>query len=281
MTAVLTFELGSARLSRVPYFDVDLPSEAVELSPAAVAANQWAAPAWTDGVAQVRIGQVFWVIESEGLTIVVDPCCASDGFLRTGPEAVTHQEAAFAAFGAAGFDPATVDVVIMSHLDGIGMNALTDGNEHWRRAFPNAPIVVSEPEWERIESLGDAPDAQAMHQLADQGAVRRVPLPHDVTSEVRLVASGGHSAGHATTVVASGDRRALLLGHLAVNPLHAAVPEEARLHDDAPLGVAALHAALVDAQTDDALVIGPLWPTPGAAHVTSLDPDILTPAAAG
>ena len=92
-----------------------------------------------------------------------------------------------------------------------------------------------------------------------------------------MVASGGHSPGHATVVVRSGGDRALFLGHLAVSPMQAAVERPFALHDDPELGGRALRHWLEDAATDDALVIGPLWPAPGAAHVR-LDPIELVPA---
>jgi glyoxylase-like metal-dependent hydrolase (beta-lactamase superfamily II) len=277
VTAVQRFDIGSVRLTRVPYFDVTLPPEAVALTEADITALPWAVGTWCASPTEVRVGQVFWVVESEGRTIVVDPCCASDAFLRTGPEAVGHQDAAFAAFRDAGFDPDGVDTVVMSHLDGIGMNALVDGDGRWRPAFPNAPIVVSDLEWAKTRGRAEHADAAVLVDLAAQGGVTPVPLPHAVTAEVEMVASGGHSPGHATVVVRSGGARALFLGHLAVSPMQAALDRVVALHDDPELGRRALRHWLEDAATDDALVIGPLWPAPGAARVR-LDPVELVPA---
>ena len=277
MTDTQRFSVGSVRLTRVPYFDVTLPPEAVALDEAEIRALPWAVGTWCASPTEVRVGQVFWVIESAGRTIVVDPCCASDGFLRTGPEARDHQDAAFAAFRAAGFDPDTVDVVVMSHLDGIGMNALVDAGGAWEPAFANAPIVLSEREWAKTRARADQPDAAALLALHEQGAVTPVPLPHRLTSEVEMVESGGHSPGHATVIVRSRGARALFLGHLAVSPMQAALERPFARHDDAELGGRALRYWLEDAASDNALVIGPLWPAPGAAHVR-LDPVELVPA---
>jgi glyoxylase-like metal-dependent hydrolase (beta-lactamase superfamily II) len=274
---VQRFTVGSVRLTRVPYFDVTLPPEAVALEEDEVAALPWAIGTWCASPTEVRVGQVFWVVESDDRTIVIDPCCASDGFLRTGPEALTHQDAAFTAFRDAGFDPDRVDVVVMSHLDGIGMNALVDGGGAWRPAFGRAPIVLSDTEWDKTRGRAEQPDAAALVSLHAQGAVTPVALPHRVTPEVEMVLSGGHSPGHATVVVRSGDARALFLGHLAVSPMQAAVARDVALHDDPGLGRKALQHWLADAASDDALVIGPLWPAPGAARVR-LDPTELVPA---
>ena len=272
-----SFSIGGARLTRVPYFDTALPPEAIALDAADVAGVPWAAP-WCDGPL-VGVGQVFWVVESAGRTVVVDPCTASDAFLREGPEAITHQDAAFAAFRDAGFDPATVDVVVMSHLDGIGMLALAGPDGAWRPAFPNAPILMSDLEWTRVQTRDDVSGAPALHALDELGAVERVSLPFQATPEVRLVRSGGHTEGHLTVVVESDGARALFLGHLAVTPVSAGIATPALLHDDPRLGDDALRHWLADAAGDDALVIGPLWPDPGAARVAAVDPIVLEPAA--
>jgi glyoxylase-like metal-dependent hydrolase (beta-lactamase superfamily II) len=277
VTDVLHFEIGAVRLTRVPYFDVTLPPDAVALTESEVRSLPWAVGTWCASPTEVRVGQVFWVIESDGRTIVVDPCCASDAFLRSGPEARTHQDAAFAAFRAAGFDPDTVDAVVMSHLDGIGMNALVDADGRWHPAFPHAPIILSDTEWAKTRGRAEQPDAAALLELDALGAVTPVALPHRITPDVEMVVSGGHSPGHATVVVRSGGERALFLGHLAVSPMQAALERPFALHDDPELGGRSLGHWLEDAATDDALVIGPLWPAPGAAHVR-LGPVELVPA---
>ncbi len=278
MSEIDRYLIGATTLTRVAYFDVTLPPENVALTAAAVDSVPWAMPVWAESPNAIRVGQAFWVIESEGSTIVVDPCCASDDFLRTGAAAHDHQDAAFAAFRAAGFDPAAVDAVIMSHLDGIGMNALVDGEDRWQPAFPNAPILVSDLDWARIVSRDDVSGAAALTALHRDGHVEVVTLPHAVNSTVTMELAGGHTAGMATVVVRSEDARALFLGHLAINPVHAAVDIEVVLHDDPARATAALVRWLGNAAEDDALVIGPLWPAPGAARVTNLDPIELTPA---
>ena len=270
------FTIGRVRLTRVPYFDVGLPPEAVGLTGEQVTAVDWAGP-WCDGP-HVRVGQVFWVIESAGRTIVVDPCGASDAFLREGADAVAHQEAAFATFAAAGFDPRTVDTVMMSHLDGIGMFSLVDAGGHWAPAFPAAPILMSDREWTRVRARTDISGDAALRALDALGVVERVSLPYELTPDVHLVRSGGHTDGHMTVTVESDGARALFLGHLAVSPVNAGIAAPVALHDDPALGHAALHHWLADAAGDGALVIGPLWPDPGAARVVATDPFVLEPA---
>ena len=209
---------------------------------------------------------------------MVDPCCASDAFLRTGAEARTHQDAAFAAFRAAGFDPDAVDVVVMSHLDGIGMNALVDDDGRWHPAFAHAPIVLSDVEWDKTRR----PRRRSPTPLRSWTCTRRAPSrrcrsPTGSPPRSRWSPPAGTVPATRRWSSARAATRALFLGHLAVSPMQAAIERPVVLHDDPELGGRALAHWLADAATDDALVIGPLWPAPGAAHV-QLDPVVLVPA---
>ena len=276
--AIARYDVGAVRLTRVPYFDVELPPDALGITAAAVARVPWARPVWCQSADAVRVGQAFWLIESAGRLVVVDPCGAADAFLRTGPAALTHQQAAFAELRAAGFEPDAVEVVVMSHLDGIGMNALVDDTGAWSPAFPNAALIVSEAEALRIATHDTVSGAGAFRALEHAGVVRHVTPPHDVTDDVRLVLSGGHTAGHVTVVVESDGARALLLGHLAINPVHATVGADVPLHDDPALGSAALARWLADAATDGRRARDrPALAAPWRGAVRSLDPLVLEP----
>ena len=194
---------------------------------------------------------------------MVDPCGASDAFLRTGTEAFTHQEAAFAEFTAAGFDRHAVDTVLLSHLDGIGMVAWATA-EGWEPAFPNANVIVSKLERQSIRDYPDAPGAQIFEKLDRAGVVQTVDLPHQLTEHITLTHTGVHSAGHLVAVLSSDSHQAALLGHIAISPihLHDQVPATAHIEpDNAPALIAEwIHFAA----TNDALLFGPLWPAPGA-----------------
>jgi glyoxylase-like metal-dependent hydrolase (beta-lactamase superfamily II) len=275
MSDVLTWRVGDAVLTRVLYFDIGLAPDAVGLTPAEVAAVPWA-ESWTEPGGAVRVGQVLWVIDADGRRLVVDPCGASDAFLRSGPEAVTHQQAALGAMSAARIAPETVDAVVLSHLDGIGMAAVVT-DDGWAPAFPRADLVLTAEERAFIADHDDVPGRAAFEELAAAEAVRPVEAPHVLAPGVTLVATGGHSAGHAVITVESGDDRAVLLGHLAVSPLHAFGGPCLGMHEDPIEAWTALTGWLRWAHEHDALVIGPLWPSPGAARVDSVGPTVLRP----
>lgn len=274
--ALSQWNIGAATVTRIPYFDIGLPAESIGLSTEAIQGVIETTPEagqWLDGEGQPLVGQAFWVVESAASTIVVDPCSASDAFLRSGPEAIDHQTAAFAAFRAAGFDPLAVDTVILSHLDGIGMAATMTADGGWEPAFPSARLLVSRSEYNLIAAHPDIPGAEVFALLDQAGVVSPVELPHRVTDEIELTGTGGHSEGHLVVAVSSEGDHAVLLGHLAISPIDLLTPHGAsQLHVD-PTAAATALAKLLDTAFDrDAVVFGPLWPAPGAIRIPGMAP---------
>jgi hypothetical protein len=269
---VTRFSVGDATLVRVPYVDIVVDAEVVSLTRADVEAHaDWANPTWTaDG--QVRVGAAVWIIESDGRRIVVDPTQAADDILR-GDDAALHQAAVADALAAAGYPRESIDTVIASHIDGIGMIAWRDGDE-WSPFFPDATFLISRQERDAIADDGPyAPSGgDAFLALDAQGAVTAVDDSHAVTPDVVLTWVGAHSPGHALINVRAGHAvGATLLGHLALSPLHCLV-HDSRLHMD-PVAAEAVLGTLADGR----LLAGPLWPTPGAIRWTGTEITTATP----
>lgn len=140
---------------------------------------------------------------------------------------------------AAGFDPATVDVVAMSHLhfDHAGGLLLADGS----RAFPRARIVAQRQEWEvglgsnsRLVASYDQPE---LRLVADWGAEGWAEGDRELLPGVSVVRTGGHSAGHQAVVVRGagpGARTLAFFGDLCMRPW-SANPRWVTAFDDFPL----------------------------------------------
>ena len=139
----------------------------------------------------------------------------------------------------AGFDPATVDIVALSHLhfDHAGGLLLADGS----RAFPRASIVAQRAEWRialgdnpRLVASYDQPELQLVH---DWGAEGWTEGEREVLPGVSVVPTGGHSAGHQAIVVRGtgpSARTLAFLGDLAMRPW-SANPRWVSSFDDFPL----------------------------------------------
>ncbi len=130
-------------------------------------------------------------------------------------------------FRAAGFDPANVDAVMVSHFHGDHINGLRlkDGTE----VFPKAELMVPAAEWAfwmSDEKMAAAPDGL---KPAFANA-RRVfgPKAKDVTkfewgkepiTGITAVAAAGHTPGHTAFAIASGNGRLLAMSDTTNNPV--------------------------------------------------------------
>jgi len=145
----------------------------------------------------------------------------------------------------AGFDPATVDIVAMSHLhyDHAGGLLRADGS----RAFPRARIVAQRAEWEialsynpRIVASYDQPELRLARTWGEEGAADgEVELLPGVT----VVPTGGHTAGHQAILVRAAGRTLAFFGDIAMRPW-SANPRWIPAFDDFPLDSVALKASL-------------------------------------
>jgi glyoxylase-like metal-dependent hydrolase (beta-lactamase superfamily II) len=145
----------------------------------------------------------------------------------------------------AGFDPASVDVVALSHLHFDHAGGLLDGEG--RRAFPRATVVAQRAEWE--VALDDNPrngaayDQPELRLVRDWGAEGAADGEREILPGVRVVPTGGHSGGHQAVVVQGRDRTLAFFGDLAMRPW-SANPRWVTAFDDHPLDSVAVKADL-------------------------------------
>jgi glyoxylase-like metal-dependent hydrolase (beta-lactamase superfamily II) len=119
---------------------------------------------------------------------------------------------------AAGIDRNAVDVVIISHFHGDHINGLVGADN--KPAFPNAEVMVPETEW---AFWADEKNTPRLPEIArpQMGNVKRVfgALGNKVTKYqggkeivpgITTIATPGHTPGHHSFVVASGNSKVLV-----------------------------------------------------------------------
>jgi glyoxylase-like metal-dependent hydrolase (beta-lactamase superfamily II) len=157
----------------------------------------------------------------------------------------------------AGFDPATVDVVAMSHLhfDHAGGLLLAGG----ARAFPRASIVAQRAEWD--VALSNNPRVLASYVqpeltlVRDWGAEGWVEGEREILPGVTVIPTGGHSMGHQAIVVRGPRGRTLgFFGDLMMRPW-AANPRWVTSYDDFPLESVAQKAELFAQAADENWIV--------------------------
>lgn len=129
---------------------------------------------------------------------------------------------------AIGVAPADIDIVVNTHLhfDHCGWNTSVeatrdpDAPERLVPTFPNATYYVSAAEWEDAthpnERTRGTYFARNLDPIADR--LELIGGERAITDEVIFVPAPGHTAGHSTVVVRSGQEWGVYLGDMAQHP---------------------------------------------------------------
>jgi len=255
--------LDSVTLTRVGYSDVTLPRERLGLGADDFARAPWRSPLWTDDGENVRVGAAVWFADVDGRRIAFDPFQTADRVLRADRAAEEfHQTAIAGILAEAGFPRESVDLVVLTHIEGVGMVGWRNADGSWSPFFPSARVLLSDVEMRLFLAAPKSDDIQseAWHALIELGVVGTYADHEHIASGVSADIRGAHGPGHALLHFGTADApRASFIGHLAVSPLHLISGECAALQEDPAAAWALLQRTVADAR----LLIGPLWPTPG------------------
>jgi len=158
------------------------------------------------------------VVETGGKVVLLDTGNGNAGAPTSGTW--------MANFRAAGFDPANVSSVVISHFHGDHINGirLRDGTA----VFPNAEIQVPEPEWAfwmSDERMNAAPEAmrgafQNCRRVFSPvaSAVKQFKPGAEVAAGVTSMPAFGHSPGHSVFMISSGNAKLLYMADVTNHP---------------------------------------------------------------
>ncbi len=135
-----------------------------------------------------------------------------------GPRGLPSTGLTAATLTAAGVDPKTIDVVVISHFHGDHISGLRTADE--ALAFPNAEIKVPAKEWAYWMDDGEMNRAPEARKPAFQnvrrifgsiaGKVTRYEWNTEVAPGITAIDTHGHSPGHTSFVVASGAGKVMI-----------------------------------------------------------------------
>jgi glyoxylase-like metal-dependent hydrolase (beta-lactamase superfamily II) len=178
---------------------------------------------------------------------------------------------------AAGIDPARVTHVIHSHFHGDHVNGLL--NAEGGRAFPNAAILVPQPEWAWWTTEANqtrSPEGQratfanvARRFAPYQGRVTPFAPGAEVIPGITSMAAPGHTPGHTIFRVADGDAQMMFLADLTNRPeIMMANPDWQIVFDfDGDAAAATRRRVLDMVATDRIRVTGYHYPFPANGYV--------------
>ncbi len=178
---------------------------------------------------------------------------------------------------AAGFDPASIDVVLVSHFHPDHIYGLME-KETNKPVFPNAEIVVSDVEYKFwtdpavIDRLpeGRKPLARRIQTVFPTWKnIRQVTGEQDVAPNMRFVMAPGHTPGHRAFHLSSGAAQLMLSNDTAYVPaLVVANPGWHGAYDQDPTTAEASRRRVLDRVIADRMPIaGYHFPFPGAGTI--------------
>jgi glyoxylase-like metal-dependent hydrolase (beta-lactamase superfamily II) len=180
---------------------------------------------------------------------------------------------------AAGVDPKSIDIVLMSHLHPDHTNGIraADGS----MAFPNAEIMVPAKEWEFWMSDENAAKAQSSEMMKNffanvkkiyagiESKVTKYEWGKEVAPGITSIATPGHTPGHTSFAVASGNSKVLIQSDVTNIPeFFLRNPDWHVAYDvDGDLAQATRHKFYDMAAAEKATVVGFHFTFPSIGHV--------------
>ncbi len=273
-----TVQIGDARVTLVE--ELVMPTSARWMLPdheapfeLLDACRAWLEPHFLNERGHILQSMHSWVIEVDGMRIVVDTGIGNDkdresgGFegwhMRSGPYLDDLAEA--------GAPADSVDVVLNTHLHGdhAGWNTKwVDGG--WVPTFANARYQLVEQEWRYWGELPETPDIieDSVRPVVEAGAVDLVAADHRVSDSVWLEPSHGHTPGHVCVRISSAGQDAVVLGDVMHAPIQCAAPEQRPPLDAFVEEARAARLAFLERYADtDVVVLGTHFHTPAAGLI--------------
>jgi glyoxylase-like metal-dependent hydrolase (beta-lactamase superfamily II) len=242
---------------------------------------------WDAGADQWKIAMQTWVVEVDGLTVVVDTGVGNDRDRPSMPP-VDHLTTGYLdALRGAGVEPADVDVVVNTHLhiDHVGWNthlvpgggAERPGDEpdgEWVPTFPNARYLMPELDYRYFEPDGPGSDearrimfADSILPVSDQTELWAGDC--QISESLRLRPAPGHTPGSSVLWLDAG-KRAVFVGDLTHCPIQIPRPADPCAFDvDAAAAAVTRHRVFTDAARARAAVIPAHYPGHGGATIVA------------
>ncbi len=236
--------------------------------------TDWLEPHFLDESGNLPLSIHALVLESEGRTVMVDTCIGNRP-IEMVPE-MSHLGTGFLdELAAAGYQPADIDVVLCTHLhfDHVGWNTvLVDGQ--WVPAFPNARYLFNRTEYQYWDSGAEGAAVtfgDAVRPVMEAGLADLVDSHHQVTGEIRLTPTPGHTPGHVSVRISSQGQEAVITGDLVHHPVQFTAPDWVMTADDDPPRASATRVEFRERYADSGvLILGTHFAGPGCGHLSRI-----------
>jgi glyoxylase-like metal-dependent hydrolase (beta-lactamase superfamily II) len=277
----LSWDVGSVRITRIVECDLRYTvRQFLQREPEELAPHQgWLRPylVGADDDPEVLMSVHSFGVEADGRRLIVDTCVGNGkDFGTMVPEFNGLRTAFLDDLTAAGFGPADVDTVICTHLhmDHVGWNTIPGPDGSWVPTFPDARYVMTARDiehWKGVDAEWNA-YAASVAPLLQAGVVDAVEPDHRVGPSIQLIPTPGHTPGHVSVLITSGDSQAVITGDMVHSPLELVEPTWGPRGENDPAASDRTRQEMADRVTDrGVLVLGTHFPTPTAGYVETRD----------
>ena len=274
LTRVLEWQGSELPVAVFPHTPADAWSDADEFTPTFWTENGW------------RLAMQSWLVEVDGLTVLVDTGAGNDK-VRPRMPVLDHLQTDFLSTLGGIVDPAAVDVVVNTHLhfDHVGWNTRRDGDA-WVPTFPNARYLVPEADYRHFEPGGPA-QSTTPHSEEDESVQRHMrtvfadsvsPVQdqielwsddHRLSESLWLRPAAGHTPGSSVVWLDAG-KPAVFVGDLTHCPIQLCRPSDPCAWDeDFAAAAVTRKRVLTEASRKRAAVIPAHYPGHGGATVVA------------
>ncbi|MFL6672350.1 MAG: MBL fold metallo-hydrolase [Massilia sp.] len=225
----------------------------------------WRREVPTDAEGKIPVGHNYALLQTAGELVAIDTGYGDD--THGGRTGHLLEELA-----RAGYRREQVSAVVNTHAHGdhTSRNTLLDGGRR-EPAFPNARYYLGRADWDRF----NGPEGRVHHfdqqlrSLADCGVLTLVDGALQLTPELSLLPTPGHTPGHMSVVIESQGAMAIYLGDLCHHPQHFSHPGWVSCFDTDPgLTPQTRKWVFRMALEHDALLVCPHAVAPGLGRLT-------------
>ena len=268
-------EVDVARIVEVNAWEDDITMLLPDATPAFVQQFKWLQPHFATPDGKMILSFQAFVLRSRGKTFMIDTCIGNDRQREF--DVFTNMQTSFLAdLATAGFPAEQIDGVLCTHLhfDHVGWNTRKEG-DRWVPTFPQARYYFGRDEyahWQHLRDTGGYHHVDHLHDSVDPivqaGLADFIDPDFQLTDEVSLIATPGHTPGHVSVLIRSAGQQAIITGDMMHHPIQLAVPAtHGRFDMDAERG-AQTRVEFVNRYSDTpTLIIGSHFSDPSAGHI--------------
>jgi glyoxylase-like metal-dependent hydrolase (beta-lactamase superfamily II) len=266
-----------ARIVEVNGWEDDITMLLPDATPEFVQGFPWLVPHFATPAGKMIISFQCFVLRSKGRVAMIDTCIGNDR--KREFDVFTNMQTTFLEdLATAGFPHEEVTDVLCTHLhfDHVGWNTrLVDGR--WVPTFPQARYLFGRSEWEHWKFLNDTHGyhdlnhmEDAVLPIVDAGLAEFIEPNFELTDEVSLISTPGHTPGHVSVLIRSRGQSAVITGDMMHNPIQIATPATEGRFDMDKSRAARTRCEFVERfNNSGTLVIGSHFADPSAGHIVS------------